>query len=283
MNRLLRWRPPSMPRVDGVRVRDVRVPSADGHSIRVRLYSPEDSSRPSPALLWMHGGGFVTGIPEQDEPHSIELCQRLGYVVAAVDYRLATEAAFPKPLEDCYAALEWLYRNAGALNVAPTKIAVGGNSAGGGLAAGLALLAHDRHDIPLSFQLLIYPMLDDRTVLRTDIDERNLRLWSAASNTFGWSTYLGRQPGHEQVSPYAAPARRRDLSGLPPCWIGIGTLDLFHEEALQFGARLSEAGVACELYVVPGAFHGFELAGLGKRVVRDFRQSYLRALARSHT
>lgn len=269
-----------LPQVEGVEVSDVMIPvDGEGTTRRLRLYRPTGATEPCPAMVWIHGGGFIIGSPEQDEPHSIELCKRLGMVVAAIDYRLAPEHSYPVPLEDCHAALEWLHDNSERLNVDRNRITVGGNSAGAGLAAGLALMAHDRREIPLAFQLLIYPMLDDRTALRTDVDDKRLRLWTSKSNRFGWSAYLGQPPGGESVPEYAAPARRRDLSGLAPAWIGVGTCDLFHDEDIGYARRLREAGVPCTLKIVEGAFHGFEFAGLKTQVVRDFRHSYFDALS----
>lgn len=272
-----------LPNVDGVEIRDVMIPvDHAGTQRRLRLYRPTGSAGSRPAMLWIHGGGFIIGTPEQDEAHSLELCQRLGMVVAAIDYRLAPEHSYPVPMEDCYAALEWLYANSDDLQIDRARITVGGNSAGAGLAAGLALLAHDRGKVPLAFQLLIYPMLDDRTALRTDVDDKRLRLWTSKSNRFGWSAYLGQEPGGGgDVPEYAAPARRRDLSGLPPAWIGVGTCDLFHDEDIAYARRLEEAGVPCTLKIVEGAFHGFEFAGLGTQVVQDFRQDYFAALGRA--
>ncbi len=264
---------PSPPVIDGVSIRDEQIAGPNGALLRVRVYEPARQP-PRAAMLWIHGGGFVIGTAEQDEAHSIELCRSLNLVVASVDYRLALEHPYPAPLDDCYFALRWLHDNAAAFNVASDRIAVGGNSAGAGLAAGLALLAHDRGEIPVAYQLLIYPMLDDRTALRTDVDERCLRLWSVKSNRFGWSSYLGQQPGGNDVPDYAAPARRKNLQGLPPAWIGVGTCDLFHDEDVEYARRLHERGVACTLKIVAGAFHGFEVAGVGTSVVRDFRKSY---------
>ncbi|HUD28156.1 MAG TPA: alpha/beta hydrolase fold domain-containing protein, partial [Novosphingobium sp.] len=146
---------------------------------------------------------------------------------------------------------------------------------GAGLAAGLVLFAHDRGEIPVALQLLVYPMLDDRTALRSDVDQSNLRLWNSRSNLLGWTSYLGRAPGGDDVPDYAAPARRGDLHGLPPAWIGVGTCDLFHDEDVAYARRLREAGVPCTLVVVDGAFHGFDLVGQKARVVRDFRESYV--------
>jgi len=217
--------------------------------VGVRLHRPAGGSQPGPALLWIHGGGYVIGSAQQDD----ELCRRfardLGVTVAAVDYRLAPEHPYPAPLEDCYAALAWL---AALPAVDPTRIAIGGASAGGGLAAALALLARDRGEITPTLQLLAYPMLDDRS--GSTPENPNYRLWGPKSNRFGWAAYLGNAD-----PKVAVPARHDDLSGLPPAWIGVGTHDLFHDEDLAYAARLTAAGVPCHIETVPGAFHGFDL------------------------
>ena len=155
-------------------------------------------------MLWVHGGGYVMGTAAQDDRICRRFADRLDIVVAAVDYRLAPDHPFPVPLHDCYDALTWLTHQP---EVDPTRVAVGGASAGGGLAAALTLLARERSQVDLCFQLLAYPMLDDRTTLRRDIDERTLRLWSIKANRFGWQSYLGRAPGSTEVSPLAAPSR----------------------------------------------------------------------------
>jgi acetyl esterase/lipase len=220
-----------------------------GSGVSVRLHRPIGVSQPTAALLWIHGGGYVIGSARQDDA----LCQRftreLGVTVAAVDYRLAPEHPYPAPLEDCYSALTWL---AGLPAVDPARVAIGGASAGGGLAAALALLARDRAEISPVLQLLAYPMLDDRSgAVRKN---PNYRLWSPKSNRFGWSAYLGNAD-----PKVAVPARREDLSGLAPAWIGVGTHDLFHDEDLAYAERLTAAGVPCHVEVVQGAFHGFDL------------------------
>ncbi len=231
------------PRTDGVEV--LTLPSGVG----IRLYRPAGTAQPTPALLWIHGGGYVLGTAAQDDL----LCRRfvadLGITVASVDYRLAPEHPYPAPLEDCYTALEWL---ATLPAVDAEQIAIGGASAGGGLAAALALLARDRDGVKPVFQLLVYPMIDDRSV-GAHLNDPGHRLWNATSNQFGWKAYLG---GADPM--IAAPARRTDLAGLPPAWLGVGTLDLFHDEDLDYAARLQDAGVPCEVHVVPGAFHGFD-------------------------
>lgn len=285
LTRLVQWLQrrrgvPAPPEVDGVAIRDLFTPAPDGHQVRIRLFSPQDDRRSGTALLWIHGGGFIIGSPEQDQDGLIALVRELGLTIAAVSYRLAPGHPHPVPVEDCYTALGWLHDHAEEFGLDPARIAVGGNSAGAGLAAGLVLLAHDRGDYPVAFQMLVYPMLDDRTALRRDIDGRTLRLWSAKSNRYAWGAYIDQAPGGPEVSPYAAPARRDDLSGLPPAWIGVGTCDLFHDEDLAYAARLQDAGVACELHVVPGAFHGFDLVRKAS-VSIAFRRSYTEALRRA--
>jgi acetyl esterase/lipase len=266
---------PRPPVAEGVRIEDVSVAGPAGApALRVRLYRPQQAAVPVPALLWMHGGGFLFGTPEFDELNNIELARGLGILVAAVDYRLAPAHPFPAPLEDCYSVLRWLHAEAATLGLDPARIAIGGSSAGAGLAAGLALLAHDRAEVPVTFQLLLYPMLDDRTVLRGELKDTNLRLWDTASNRHGWSAYLGAPPGSEGVSPYAAPARREDLRGLPPAWMGVGTFDLFHDEDLAYARRLNAAGVDCEVQVVEAAYHGFDAVSRKAAVSQRFRASY---------
>ncbi|WP_106396273.1 alpha/beta hydrolase [Actinocorallia populi] len=236
-----------------------------------------------PALLWIHGGGMVIGHARMDSRFCARAARELGAVVASVDYRLAPEHPYPTPLEDCYTALTWL---AAQPDVDPDRIAIGGASAGGGLAAGLALLARDRADVRLAFQLLVYPMIDDRTTVRTGVDERRLRMWNPASNHFGWRSYLGPRltPGQPDGVPHpAAPARAEDLTGLPPTWIGVGTNDLFHDEDVAYAERLRQAGVPCDLHIVPGAYHGFDSVESRTAVVRDFTRRQIAALSQAIT
>lgn len=219
--------------------------------VGVRLFRPRGvAPGPGPALLWIHGGGYVIGDAAQDDVLCRRFAQELGATVASVNYRLAPEHPYPVPVEDCYAALSWL---SALPSVDPARVAIAGASAGGGLAAALALLTRDRGEIAVAAQVLVYPMLDDRTSQRKDLDHPGHRLWNQSSNRFGWRAYLGdADPGE------AVPARRDDLAGLPPAWIGVGTLDLFHDEDLAYAERLRAAGVPCEVMVVDGAFHGFD-------------------------
>ena len=229
--------------------RDVEVLTL-ASGVGVRLFRPPGTSDRSPGMVWIHGGGFVIGKAAQDDVLCRRYARELGVTVASVDYRMAPENHYPAQVEDCYEVLQWLAR---LPSVDATRLAIGGASAGGGLAAALALWTRDRGEIQPAAQLLVYPMLDDRTVQRKDLDNPGHRLWNQSSNKFGWSAYLG-----DTDRDVAVPARRADLAGLPPTWMGVGTLDLFHDEDLAYAKRLTEAGVTCEVEVVEGAFHGFD-------------------------
>jgi len=245
--------------------------------IQVRLHRPPASvPKPTPALLWVHGGGYIGGNPAQDDRLCQLLAKELGIVVAAVKYRRAPEHPFPTPLNDCHDGLAWL---ASREDVDPQRVAVGGASAGGGLGCALALLAHERGVVRPVFQLISYPMIDDRTATRTDIDETGFRLWSNKSNRFGWQCYLGMSPGSPGVSGLAAPSRYEDFAGVAPAWIGIGKLDLFYDETIAYAARLRAAGVPCEVYEVPGAFHGFDALRPKASITIAYRNAQLGALA----
>ena len=249
-------------------------------SIRIRVHRPpETASTPYPAVLWIHGGGYIMGSPAQDDAVCQVFAQKVGALVAAVSYRRAPEHPFPAALHDCHDALEWLAKRG---DVDATRIAIGGASAGGGLAAALALLARERGVVMPRFQLLSYPMLDDRTVLRTRVDERYFRLWNCDANRFGWTSYLGGEPGAPGVSPLAAPAREENLSGLH-AGMGIGVrhpwTPLFFDEDVAYAKRLRTAGVPCDVHIVEGAFHGFDSVAAKAGITRAFRIEQVQALA----
>jgi acetyl esterase/lipase len=206
----------------------------------------------------------------------------VGCVAVSVDYRLAPENPYPAPLDDCYAALRWTWQQARRIDVLESRIAVGGSSAGGGLAAGLALLARDRGEIRVAFQWLIYPMLDDRNITPSSRAITDPRVWNRDSNLRGWRAYLGAEPGSAGVSPYAAPARADDLSHLPPAYIQVGDQDLFFDEDVAYAQRLERGGVPVQLQVYPGVFHGAEgavpSAAISVRMVADRLEALTRAL-----
>jgi acetyl esterase/lipase len=233
--------------------------------VSVRLFVPALTAVPCPALLWIHSGGYVIGAAALDDNLCARFASELGAIVAAVDYRLAPEHPYPAALHDCYAALTWLV---GLPSVDSERVAVGGASAGGGLAAALALMARDHGGPSIRAQLLVYPMLDDRTADRPQAEHPKCRLWNRGSNRFGWRSYLG------DTNPnLAVPARRTDLAGLAPAWIGVGDFDLFHDENLAYAEQLKAAGVPCEVTVVPGAFHGFDALRPKAQVARSFFNS----------
>jgi acetyl esterase/lipase len=217
-----------------------------------RTYRPCEP-RSGLTLLWIHGGGLVIGGAVQDDRFCAETARELGITVVSAEYRLAPEAPYPAALDDCHAAWTWLREHAAD----PARVVVGGQSAGGGLAAALVQRLRDAGERPLA-QWLFCPMLDDRTAARRDLDARRHRGWDNRLNRFGWRAYLGREPGADVVPHYAAPARRENLTGLPPAWIGVGDIDLFHEEDAEYARRLRAAGVDTTVHVVPGAPHGFE-------------------------
>jgi acetyl esterase/lipase len=217
-------------------------------------YEPVVRPQSSGALLWIHGGGFVAGSAAADNALCSRIADEVGILVVSVDYRLAPEDPFPAGLNDCLDVLTWILMNAEQLRIDRSRVAVGGASAGGGLAAALAQRAHD-DGLSLCMQLLLYPMLDDRTVLRTDHDGRDLLAWTGRSNRYAWTAYLNQPVGAAEPPPYAAPARREELTGLPPAWIGVGDRDLFLQEDCDYARRLTESGVECELEVVPGMPH----------------------------
>lgn len=258
----------------------------DGASIRLLAYTPRSCTGRAGAILHIHGGGFVLGTAEIADLANRELSAQLGCRIFSVAYRLAPEYPYPTPIEDCYAALAWIWRNADDLAIDRARIGVKGESAGGGLAAALALLVRDRGEYALAFQHLIYPMIDNRTGLADDghgfVGEY---VWSRDNNVFAWSALLGALPGGAEAPPYAAAARAVDLVALPPAFIAVGALDLFLEEDLEYARRLTRAGVPVELHVYPGAFHAFDTMPTGSAIAanarRDSREALVRALRRS--
>jgi acetyl esterase/lipase len=251
--------------------------------VRVLIYRPQGpEANARPTYLHMHGGGYVLGSAELNDGSNRQLACDLGCMVVSVDYRLAPETPFPGAVEDCYAVLGWLQREARAIGIDVTRIAIGGESAGGGHAASLALLNRNRGEFPICLQLLDSPMLDDRTGSSADPHPYcGEFVWTPAKNRTGWQALLGREPGGSDVPAEAVPARAADLGGLPPTFIAVGAIDLFLEESVEYARRLIRAGVPTELHVVPGAFHGFGIGGDGAPQVQMHNRLRRDALARA--
>jgi triacylglycerol lipase len=262
---------------------EICVESAFGaEPIRVLTYRPVKSDNPLPAIVHIHGGGFVAGAPEMKDVENRQLASDLRCAIYSVDYRLAPEAPHPAPLEDIYSVFAWLHENAGQLGLDPSRIGIKGESGGGGLAAAAVLYARDQQGPIFAFQHLIYPMIDDRTAVRKDLHPHvGEFVWTQAHNYFGWHSLLGREPGSAGVSPYAAASRAVDVSGLPPTYTSVGGLDLFLEENLTYADRLSRAGVPVEFHMYPRAYHGFYQATnarVTKQAERDAREALRRFL-----
>ena len=271
-----------MPVIHGVTSEDRQLPGPEGSpDVAVRIYRPTNSTGTLPALLWIHGGGYILGDIDNDDISSKELTLAADCVTVAVEYRLAPENPFPAPVEDCYAALKWLATHTDELGVDPNRIAIGGGSAGGGLAAGLALLARDRAEVDIIAQFLIYPMIDDRNTLPASDALPDSLFWTRESNKIGWRSYLGCEPGGEGISCYAAASRAAELAGLPPAYIAVGEIDLFAQEDVEYARRLIDAGVCTELHVYPGGCHAFDMMAPDASISRQFADDFSRALKRA--
>jgi acetyl esterase/lipase len=270
--------PPPLPPTTTVS-REVTVPGATGYDPTVRVYSPPGEGSGRPCVYWIHGGGYLFGSGLNVDARINRWVEEFDCVAVSIDYRLAPEHPYPAPLDDCYAGLLWSAQHADELGIDPARIVVVGASAGGGLAAGLAILARDRGEVSLAFQLLIYPMIDD-TNTSTSSRIQGAPVWSRQANDLGWRAYLGERFGTDDVPAYAAPARVDDVTGLPPAWIGVGSLDVFRDEDITYALRLLQAGINTELHVYPGAPHGFEMIVPTARVSRRCQDDITAALER---
>jgi acetyl esterase/lipase len=239
-----------------VAAEDRTVPGPEGApDIRVRIYRPVDATGTLPGIYFIHGGGMILGNIEEEDPVASAICEHVDAVVVSVEYRLAPENPYPAPVEDCYAGLTWMAAHAAELGFDPDRLAVYGGSAGGGLTIATVLLARDRGGPPIRFQMPIYPMIDDRNETPSSHEITDVGLWDRAGNIEAWKWYLG----DGKPDQYAAPSRCEDLSGLPPTFIDVGTVDLFRDEDIAFAQRLMQAGVPTELHVNPGAYHAAEV------------------------
>ena len=272
------------PPIEGVVTEDLEIPGPAGApDVGVRIYRPVDRSGPLPALVWMHPGGWVLGNIELDDLLTRQLAKDVECAVVSVEYRLAPEHPYPAALEDSYAVLKWIAASGETAWLDRARIAVGGGSAGGNLAAGLALLARDRGDVGLCLQLLIYPSLDDRNTAQVGPGVPENPFWSRENALISWRAYLEGRQGGDDVPIYAAPARARDLTRLAPAFIAVGGVDMFLPETVDYAVRLTDAGVGTELHVYPGAFHAFDSFAPMSRVAAQFAADRNNALARAFT
>lgn len=262
-------------------IRDMVVPGEP--DVPVRVYAPADQEGPLPGLLYIHGGGFILGNITMFDGDAKRIAAEVGAVVVSVEYRLAPENPFPAGLDDCYAALIWTAKSAVELGIDPARLAVGGDSAGGGLSAAVALLARDRGGPELCLQYLGIPELDDRLDTPSMRAYHDTPLWHRPAAEFSWDSYLGGPGvrGTEGVSPYAAPARMADLSGLPPTFVNVCQFDPLRDEGIAYAQRLAQANVPTELVLYPGTFHGSGMiaqAAVNTRIINDQLAALRRAL-----
>lgn len=266
--------PPDAP---GVEVIERKVPGPAGApEVRVLIYTPK-AKGPLPVVISLHGGGYVAGSPEVSDSRCRMLSYQLESLVVSVDYRLAPETPFPGAIEDCYAVLKWLNANAQTLGIDASKIAVTGDSAGGGLATSLAMLARDRAEFSIAFEALVAPMIDDRDGVgeRTNPYTGEF-IWTTQASHYAWSALLGTSD-RDKLPTHAVPARAKDLGRLPPTFIAVGSVDLFVDSNLEYAQRLIRAGVPTELHIYPGGYHGFDMVA-GTRLAAAFERDLVAAL-----
>lgn len=270
---------PPAPIADDLLVENTTVDTADGHALRLRIYRPKEQTTILPGFLWIHGGGYVIGTPEADDVLCQRFVQEANCVVVSVDYRLAPEYPYPIPLEDCYTALKWMAEQSGPLQIDRTRLGIGGQSAGGGLTAALALLAKDRAEVPLIFQMPLYPMIHDANDTFSNKEITGNFIWNYSLNETGWSMYLGNLKGTNNIPYTAAPARAtvEQLRGLPYTYTCIGQLDPFRDETLTYVTKLAQAGVDVDFQLYSGAYHGFETLNAHTEVAQRATQAYIDA------
>ncbi|MEU0508190.1 MULTISPECIES: alpha/beta hydrolase [unclassified Amycolatopsis] len=248
--------------------------------VSVVVGRPTGLHTPAPAIYWIHGGGMVVGTNRVGLDEPLAWALELGLVVVSVEYRLAPEHPHPVPVEDCYAGLLWTREHAAELGIDPSRLVVAGGSAGGGLSAAVALMARDRGGPRLKGQLLVAPMLDDRNETPSTHQMKGLGVWDRTSNDTGWTALLGSARGGPDVSPYAAPARATDLSGLPPAFIDVGSAESFRDEDVDYARRIWLAGGSAELHVWPGGYHGFDSFAPQAEISRAAKAARVRWLRR---
>jgi acetyl esterase/lipase len=262
------------------------IPRDDGSRLRLCVYTPRNTATerqraPVPGLLWLHGGGYAIGIPEQDYRFIERFIEASDCVVVSPDYTRSMDAPYPAALDDCYLALRWLKEHCMDYGVRSDQLFVGGDSAGGGLAAALSLYARDRDEVSIAFQMPLYPMLNDRTTESSQ--DNNAPVWNTKSNALAWKLYLGELYGTDAVPKYAAPARETDYAGLPPTLTFVGSIEPFRDETVRYAEMLRAAGVETAFHVYDGCFHAFELVGhktgIGRQAIDFLMSNFMHAVA----
>ena len=253
----------------------------DSTTLNLKSFRPLTGSTEKPALLWIHGGGYVMGSAGDTDQTLAHIALETDCTVFSVDYRLAPEHAYPAALDDCFDCLLWLQKHANQLKIDPARIAIGGASAGAGLTAALALRARDEGTQQVLFQLLIYPMLDHRHRTPSSRAIQDPNLWNEQTNRLAWALYLGALTDHDEIPLYASASLAADLTNLPPAFVCVGDLDIFLDEDIDYAQRLLQAGVPTELHVYPGAIHGFDMlapdAAISQRLRTDVNNALQKA------
>jgi len=267
-----RWMTGKFPK--GMQVEQKLIPRQDGGFLRLLICHPTLKTGRAAGVLWLHGGGYAIGLPEQDLPYAQKMMDAADALIVLPDYRTSLQAPYPAALNDAYDALLWLKDNAPALGANPHQLFVGGESAGGGLAAALSAYARDRGEVQVAFQMPFYPMLDDRMLTPSSRDN-HAPVWDSRSNAAAWQLYLGELYGTDAVPAYAAPARLTDFSGLPPTYTFVGDAEPFYDETVQYVAALQSAGGTARLDVYPGCFHAFDLVGARTQIGKTATQTWI--------
>ncbi len=266
----------------GLSCGQIHIPRPDGSTIRTRIYRPLQPVANVPGVLWIHGGGYATGCPEQDGFFYRNLLHASPCIILAPDYCLSCHAPYPAALQDCYQTLLWMKQHAQELGIRADQLMVGGESAGGGLAAALTLYARNQRQVRIAFQMPLYPMLDDR-MQTASMQGNHAPVWNSEINDFGWRLYLGPLYGKEDVPPYAAPARAQDFRGLPPAVTFVGDREPFRDEVAQYVENLRQSDIPVEFTVYPGCYHAFDMIAPKTKVSQQaagfFQQAYRRAVA----
>ncbi|MDQ0193560.1 alpha/beta hydrolase [Paenibacillus wynnii] len=273
---------PPIEKSEHVRTTSRMIPSVAGEML-VKIYEPaQRTGAKLPAMLWIHGGGYVMGHPDMDDALCERFVQAVKCVVVSVDYRLAPEHPYPAAIDDCYAGLTWMTDEAELLGIDLDRIAIAGASGGGGLTAALALMARDKGGPALIFQMPLYPMIDDRNITASSLEiTADNATWNRKNNLAAWNMYWGDRTEDGEVSPHAVPSRAESLAGLPPAYTCVGQLDLFRDETIEYVARLAQAGVDVEFHLYPGTFHSFEVMVPQAEVSQRASKSYVDAIARA--